>query len=143
MITSLRNRLTYANVVSTLGVFLLLGAGTAIAAKQLGKKTVGAKQLKASAVTTAKIKKAAVTKAKIKDGAVDGSKLADNSVSGAKIADGSVTGADIAATSTVFSQRVARLRSTSVVPATAGAVYSLGSYIQNAGEDNKHHDHDQ
>jgi hypothetical protein len=62
----LRPRLTYSNVVSTVCLFLLVGGGTAFAAAQLGKNSVGAKQLKKNAVTTAKIKKAAVTGAKIK-----------------------------------------------------------------------------
>ena len=72
--------LTYANVMSTIGVVLLLGGAAALAAAQLGKNSVGTKQLKANAVTTAKIKKNAVTKAKIKAGAVDGSKVADGSL---------------------------------------------------------------
>jgi hypothetical protein len=121
----MRPRFTYANVISTVIVFLLLAGGTALAAKQLGKKTVGAKQLKSNAVTTAKIKKAAVTKAKIKDAAVDG----------AKIADGSVTGTEINAASTPFSQIVARLRNTSSAPFGPSTLYPIGSYTQNAGQD--------
>jgi hypothetical protein len=133
-----RKHLTYANAMTTIGVFLLLAGGTAIAAKQLGKKTVGAKQLKSNAVTTAKIKKAAVTKAKIKDGAIDSTKLADGSVASTKIVDGAVTGAKIAAGSTVFSQRVARLTPNATVSMEGGAVvYPVGSYTQNAGEDNQ------
>jgi hypothetical protein len=58
-------RLTYANVISTLCLFLLLG-GAAYAASQLPGNSVGAKQLKKNAVTTAKIRKEAVTGAKIK-----------------------------------------------------------------------------
>jgi len=133
-----RKHLTYANLMTTIGVFLLLAGGTAIAAKQLGKKTVGAKQLKPSAVTTAKIKKAAVTKAKLKDGAVDATKLADGSVTTTKIVNAAVTGAKIAAGSTVFSQRVARLAPNSTASMQVGSVpYPVGSYTQNAGEDNQ------
>jgi hypothetical protein len=133
-----RKHLTYANVMTTIGVFLLLAGGTAIAAKQLGKKTVGAKQLKPNAVTTAKIKKAAVTKAKIKDGAIDSTKLADGSVSTTKIVDGAVTGAKIATGGTVFSQRVARFAPNATVSMEAGlTAYPVGSYTQNAGEDNQ------
>jgi hypothetical protein len=61
----LRPKLTYANVVSTICLVLLLGGGAAFAANQLGKNTVGTKQLKKNSVTTAKIKKGAVTGAKI------------------------------------------------------------------------------
>lgn len=80
-----RKRLTYANVMSSIAVFLVLGGATAIAATHLGKNSVGTKQLKANSVTTAKIKKNAVTNKKIKNDAV----------TGAKVKDGSLTGADI------------------------------------------------
>jgi hypothetical protein len=60
----LRPRLTYANVIATLALFLALGGG-AYAATQLPKNSVGAKQLKKSAVTAAKIKDGAVTGSKI------------------------------------------------------------------------------
>lgn len=51
-------RLSYANVVSTLCLFLLLGGGAAFAATQLPKNSVGAKQIKKGAVTPAKIAQA-------------------------------------------------------------------------------------
>ena len=79
----IRKRLTYANVMSSIAVFLVIGGATAFAA--LGKNTVGTKQLKKNAVTTAKIKNNAVTTNKIKA----------NAVNGAKVKDGSLTGADI------------------------------------------------
>ena len=71
----LRKRLTYANVMSSIAVFLVLGGATAIAASQLGKNSVGPRQLKRNAVTKAKIKKNAVTTAKIRNGAVTGAKV--------------------------------------------------------------------
>jgi hypothetical protein len=66
VIDHLRSRLTYANVVATLALFLVLGGGSALAASRLAKNSVGTKQ--------------------IKNGAITGSKLADGSVTGAKIA---------------------------------------------------------
>jgi hypothetical protein len=69
-----RKYLTYANVVSTLCLFMLLG-GVAYAGTQLAKNSVGTKQLKSKAVTKAK--------------------LAPNSVTGQSVVDGSLTGADI------------------------------------------------
>lgn len=93
--TKIRTHLTYANLMSTLAVFLLLGGATAFAAKKNTKK-IGTTQIKASAVTTAKIKNAAVDTSKLKDGAVNGAKLADGSVSNAKLADGSVSTSKIA-----------------------------------------------
>jgi hypothetical protein len=58
---SIRSKLTYANVMSTIAVLLLLGGGAALAAGKLGKNSVGTKQLKNGAVTGAKIKKRTIT----------------------------------------------------------------------------------
>lgn len=55
----LRGKLTYSNVISTVCLFLLLGGGTAFAASQLGKESVGTNQLKKAAVTPAKLSAAA------------------------------------------------------------------------------------
>jgi hypothetical protein len=52
---ALNSKLTYANVVSTLCLFLLLGGG-AYAALKLPKNSVGAKQIKKNAVNSAKVK---------------------------------------------------------------------------------------
>ena len=76
----IRKRLTYANVMSSIAVFLLLG-GAAFAASQLPKNSVGTKQLKKNAVTAAKIKKNAVTTAKIKNNAVNGAKVDESTLS--------------------------------------------------------------
>jgi hypothetical protein len=70
-----RRRLTYANVMSSIAVFLVLAGGTAFAANQLGKNTVGSKQLKKNAVTAAKIKNEAVTAAKVKKGSLTGTDI--------------------------------------------------------------------
>lgn len=53
--TKLRGKLNYANVVSTICLFLLLGGGAAFAASQLPKNSVGTKQLKNRAVTPPKV----------------------------------------------------------------------------------------
>jgi len=58
------DKLTYANVVATLALFVALG-GAAYAATQLPKNSVGPKQLRKNAVTAPKIAKGAVTKAKL------------------------------------------------------------------------------
>lgn len=76
----IRKRLTYANVMSSIAVFLVLGGATAFAASK-----IGANQLKANSVLTGKIKKGAVTSAKIKNNAITTSKIADKAVTGAKI----------------------------------------------------------
>jgi hypothetical protein len=71
----LRKHLTYANVVGTLALFLVLTGATAFAATQLGKNSVGTKQLKKNAVTAAKIKKGAVTGAKVKKDSITGTQV--------------------------------------------------------------------
>jgi hypothetical protein len=70
-----RPRLTYANVISTLCLFLLLTGGSALAAATLAKNSVGSRQLKSKSVTTGKIA----------NGAVNGSKVAKASLTGADI----------------------------------------------------------
>ena len=80
----IRKRLTYANVMSSIAVFLVLGGATALAAG-LAKNSVGSKQLKKNAVTSAKIKANAVTTAKIKNGSVNGAKVQDGSITGSEI----------------------------------------------------------
>src|SRR5258706_6700210 len=55
----LRKRLTYANVMSSIAVFVVLGGG-AYAATTLPKNSVGSKQIKASAVTSSKVKDGAL-----------------------------------------------------------------------------------
>ena len=71
MLRKLRSRLTYANVMSSIAVFIVLG-GSAYAAVKLPKNSVGAKQ----------IKKGAVTRSKLANGAVNGSKVAAGSLTG-------------------------------------------------------------
>jgi hypothetical protein len=75
-VKQVKKRLTYANVMSSIAVFLVLGGGAAIAAGQLGKNSVGSKQLKKNAVTAAKIKKNAVTGAKVKPGSLQAADFA-------------------------------------------------------------------
>lgn len=61
---SARRHLSYANVISTICLFVLLGGG-AYAAARLPAKSVGTAQLKAGAVTGAKIKDGTITGAKV------------------------------------------------------------------------------
>jgi hypothetical protein len=86
-------KLTFANVISCLALFVALG-GLAVAAG-LPRNSVGTRQLKKNAVTAAKIKNGAVSTTKIQDGAVTGAKIKDRSITGAQVADGSLTGAQV------------------------------------------------
>jgi hypothetical protein len=45
-VKKIRKRLTYANVMSTIAVFIAIGGTSALAATQLAKNSVGPKQLR-------------------------------------------------------------------------------------------------
>jgi hypothetical protein len=90
-VKQIRKRLTYANVMSSIAVFLILGGATAFAAKKIGSH-----QLKASSVTTTKIKRNAVTATKIKKNAVTTAKIKSLAVTNPKLGEGSVNFAKIA-----------------------------------------------
>ena len=120
----IRSRLTYANVMSSLALFFVLAGGTAFAASQLGKNSVGSPQLKKNAVTSAKIKKNAVTTAKIKASAVTTGKLKKGAVTAAKINLGS----------TPFGRIVAKLRNAGPVAFGSETPVSIGTYAQPPGE---------
>jgi hypothetical protein len=91
----LTSKLTYANVVATIALFIAVGGASAFAATQLKKNSVGANQLKAKAVTEAKIKKEAVTGEKVKVGSLTGANIAAGSIATANLADGSVNSAKV------------------------------------------------
>jgi hypothetical protein len=74
MLSSFRRRLSYANVMASVAVFLALG-GTAYAALKLPANSVGEKQLENGAVTTNKLHADAVGTENIKNGAVTGPKM--------------------------------------------------------------------
>jgi hypothetical protein len=85
-VQQIRKRLSYANVMSSLAVFLVLGGGAAYAAKKIGTS-----ELKGGSVTTAKIKRNAVTATKIKANAITTAKIAKGAVTNGRLADGSVS----------------------------------------------------
>jgi hypothetical protein len=74
MLSSFTRRLSYANVMASVAVFLALG-GTAYAALKLPANSVGEKQLENGAVTTNKLHADAVGTENIKNGAVTGPKM--------------------------------------------------------------------
>ncbi len=78
---NLSSRLNYANVMSTFGVFIALGLGTAYAADKIGSKDIA---------------KDAVRSKHIKAGNVKNADLAGGAVNSGKVADGSLLGADFA-----------------------------------------------
>lgn len=84
-------RLTYANVMSSIAVFLVLGGASAYAIKK-----VGSHEIKGNSITTGKLKREAVTTAKIKNSAVTTNKIKNEAVTSAKLDDGAVTTSKIA-----------------------------------------------
>ena len=114
-----RKRITYANVVSTLTLFLVLGGGAAYAAKKLTtndikKGAIKTKLLAKNAVSSAKIASNAVKARNIAPGAVGGKQLAADSVDGSKVLNGSLTPADL-------------LGGASVITSAAGGPVDVGS----------------
>lgn len=89
MLDRLRSGLTYANVMSTIAVFAVLGGG-AYAAQKIGPKdikrnAVRAKHIKKNQIASRHLKKRVVTSAKVATGAVTTSKLANGAVTGPKV----------------------------------------------------------
>jgi len=80
----LRGKLTYANVMATIAVFIALG-GSAYAAAQLKKNSVGTKQLRKNAVIGAKVKDGSLSAVDI-GGAVDSADHASTADSAARAA---------------------------------------------------------
>ena len=104
------SRLTYANIMSTLAVFLVVCGGTAYAANtvfstdivngevknpDLATDSVSSAKIAADGVSVTDLRDDAVTSAKILTGGVDNVDLASDSVTAAKVAPDSLTGAQI------------------------------------------------
>jgi hypothetical protein len=106
-VKQIRKRLTYANVMSSIAVFLILGGATAFAARKIGSH-----QLKSNSVTTAKIKRNAVSTAKIKKNAVSTAKIRGSAVTNAKLGEGSVTFNKIATGTTVIATATGTIAAT-------------------------------
>jgi trimeric autotransporter adhesin len=104
--SKLRAKLSYANVASTLALFLALTGASAYAANQLAARSVGERQLRPGAVTAEKLRKNAVTAPKIKALAVKEGKLAGGAVTAAKLAANAV-GSGTLATAAVTNEKLA------------------------------------
>ncbi|HEV2790976.1 MAG TPA: hypothetical protein VGV69_06720 [Solirubrobacterales bacterium] len=123
----IKKRLTYANVMSSIAVFLVLGGATAIAAG-LAKNSVGTKQLKKNAVTTAKIKKNAVTGAKVKNGSLTGSDINLGTLGTVPSAASAATAASAGNADTVDGQHVVKIYNTLSPGQTEVPVASAGGF---------------
>jgi hypothetical protein len=95
MLRAVLRRLTYANVIATLALFLALGGGAVWAANKQANK-VGTGKIKPNAVTAGKIKANAITTSKIRENAVTNAKIREGSVNFGKLA----AGTNVVATAT-------------------------------------------
>lgn len=94
--THLRRRLSFANVVSLLALFVALGGG-AYAALTAPKNSVVSRSIKNGQVKASDLGANAVTAVKVKPGALGAAHLAPASVNTSEIADGTVGTADLRA----------------------------------------------
>jgi len=126
----IRQRLTFANVMSSIAVFLVLGGGAAYATKK-----VGSNEIKGNSITTGKIKKEAVSAAKLKKNAVTNAKIRNGAVNSFKIASGTnliaTASGTIAATSGSFEEpaTIGLVGTTTFTPA-AGTVDQLNVEVR-------------
>lgn len=67
--TEIRKRLTYANLMSTLAVFLVLG-GAAVAATRLPRNSVGTRQLRRNSVARGKVRRNAIDSSRVRNGSL-------------------------------------------------------------------------
>ena len=81
----------YANVMSTLAVFLVVAGGTAFAASTINSRAVKDNSLKSIDLKDGK----AVATTDVIDGTLTGTDVADGSLTGADVADASLTGDDV------------------------------------------------
>jgi hypothetical protein len=91
MYTRIRTKLTYANVVATLALFLVISGGTALGVTYVvsSNSQVGPNTISGHKPPTGK-------HSNIITGSVNGTDLAGNSVNSGKVLDGSLTGSDLA-----------------------------------------------
>lgn len=149
MLRRIRSRLSYANIVATMALFIALG-GVSYAAVTLPANSVGTKQIKSGAVTGAKVKDRSLTAADFR-GSVQGPAgpvgpqgaqgAPGKDATAAAIADGSLTGAKLAAAAVKSGQLGAiTVRSDSIIlaPNTGGTAHvdcSPGERLISGGAD--------
>ena len=123
----LRPRLSYANVMASIAVFIALSGGAyaainlpegSVTSKEIAKNAVRAKQIAKRAVRKKELARNAVRSRKIKDGRVKASDLGDASVTSPKLADTAVTAPKLAPGSVT----TPKLADESVTPPKLGTV---------------------
>jgi hypothetical protein len=100
VLARLRSHLTYANVVSTISLVLVVGGGVAYAANTVFSTDIVDGEVKTpdlanEAVSRPKLKPGAVATDKLAGGAVTSDKVKDNSLAGRDVLDNTLKGVDI------------------------------------------------
>jgi hypothetical protein len=123
-------RITYANVVATMALFLALAGGTVWAAnkingKQIKKNTIPGNRIKKNTLTANQIKRQTITNNQIKPGSIQRTSLAAGSVPGVIIAEASATNLPGATTQTPPGPTPFALVGTPTFTAVPGKAYNL------------------
>jgi hypothetical protein len=126
----IRPRLTYANVVATLALFLALTGGAVWAAskingKQIKKNSIPGNRIKKKSLTNNQIKTKTLTNNRIKPGTLQRSALAPGTLSGVIVADASATNLPGATTKTPPGPTPFALSGTTSFTPVAGKSYQL------------------
>jgi hypothetical protein len=87
-VKQVRKRLTYANVMSSIAVFLVIGGGAAFAA---AKNSIGTRELKPNSVNRAILARNSVYPGKINPEAVKAGRIAKNAIARDRLRNGIVT----------------------------------------------------
>jgi hypothetical protein len=90
MLSRLARRLTYANVVASLALFLVLSGGSAYAAKQL----IGARQIARNAIDSSKVRDNSITSADVRNGTLTAKDFKRGVLPSAGSGSGGANGAD-------------------------------------------------
>lgn len=96
MLAWLLPKLTFANTVSLIALFVALG-GTGYAAAQLSRNSVGPAHIKKNAVRAAEVRRGAIGASEIRRGAVGPSEIRAGAVGASEVADGALTAAEFGA----------------------------------------------
>ena len=93
--------MTYANVMSTIAVFGVLGTGGAYAADTIGSsdiidESILSQDIKDLEVQTSDLRNSSVTSLKINNGSVLNAEIGPNAVDGSKVLDGAIANAELA-----------------------------------------------
>ena len=134
MLRGLRERLTYANVMATLAVFIALG-GVSWAALKIPANSVGSRELENNAVRGKEIKNGVVGSKDLKDGAVGPDALQGNAVGFDNLAPGAVDGSKVKDGSIPYG----KLDSQTVSPRLFAHVNSSGVLGESSGVTNVTH----